>query len=48
MFSNKMLYIPDYVVYEDIPTIIKYFEDFKIAKIKQVEIRKHLEEEYYV
>ena len=21
MFSNKMLYIPDYVVYEDIPTI---------------------------
>ena len=29
MFSNKMLYIPDYVVYEDIPTIIKYFEDFK-------------------
>ena len=37
MFSNKMLYIPDYVVYEDIPIIIKYFEDFKIAKIKQVE-----------
>ena len=48
MFSNKMLYIPDYVVYEDIPIIIKYFEDFKIAKIKQVEICKHLEPEYYV
>ena len=48
MFSNKMLYIPDYVVYEDIPTIIKYFEDFKIAKIKNVEICKHLEPEYYV
>ena len=48
MFSNKMLYIPDYVVYEDIPIIIKYFEDFKIAKIKNVEICKHLEEEYYV
>ena len=48
MFSNKMLYIPDYVVYEDIPVIIKYFEDFKIAKINKVEIRKHLEQEYYV
>lgn len=48
MFSNKMLYIPDYVDYKDIPIIIKYFEDFEIAKIKQVEIRKHLEEEYYV
>ena len=48
MFSNKMLYIPDYVVYEDIPTIIKYFEDFNIAKIKNVEICKHLEPEYYV
>ena len=48
MFSNKMLYIPDYVVYEDIPTIIKYFEDFNIAKIKNVKICKHLEPEYYV
>jgi hypothetical protein len=48
MFSNKMLYIPDYVVYEDIPTIIKYFEDFNIAKIKNVQVLKHLEPEYYV
>jgi len=48
MFSNKMLYIPDYVVYEDIPTIIKYFEDFNIAKIKNVQVFKHLEPEYYV
>jgi hypothetical protein len=48
MFSKKMLYIPDYVVYEDIPTIIKYFEDFNIAKIKNVQVFKHLEEEYYV
>jgi len=48
MFSKKMLYIPDYVVYEDIPTIIKYFEDFNIAKIKNVEVCKHPEEEYYV
>jgi hypothetical protein len=48
MFSKKMLYIPDYVVYEDIPTIIKYFEDFNIAKIKNVHVFKHLEPEYYV
>jgi len=48
MFSKKMLYIPDYVVYEDIPTIIKYFEDFNIAKIKSVQVFKHPEQEYYV
>lgn len=47
MFSNKMLYIPDYVVIQDIPTIIKYFEDFSIAKVKQVEVFKHPETEYY-
>jgi len=47
MFSNKMLYIPDYVVYEDIPTIIKYFEDFSIAKVKQVQVFQHPETEYY-
>ena len=48
MFSKKMLYIPDYVVNQDIPTIIKYFEDFNIAKIKDVQVCKHLEPEYYV
>jgi hypothetical protein len=48
MFSKKMLYIPDYVVYQDIPTIIKYFEDFNIAKIKNVQVFKHPEPEYYV
>lgn len=48
MFSKKMLYIPDYVVNQDIPTIIKYFEDFNIAKIKDVQVFKHLEPEYYV
>ncbi len=47
MFSNKMLYIPDYVIYEDIPTIIKYFEDFNIAKIKNAQVFKHPEAEYY-
>ena len=48
MFSKKMLYIPDYIVYQDIPTIIKYFEDFNIAKIKNVQVFKHPEQEYYV
>lgn len=48
MFSKKMLYIPDYVVYEDIPKIIKYFDDFSIAKVKDVQVVPHHEPEYYV
>jgi hypothetical protein len=48
MFLRKMLYIPDYVVYEDIPKIIKYFEDFDIAKVKHVKVIPHSEPEYYV
>lgn len=48
MFSKKMLYIPDYVVYEDIPKITKYFEDFSIAKVKRVQVIPHSEPEYYV
>ena len=46
MFSNKMLYIPDYVVSEDIPTIINYFDYYNIAKVKNVEVFNHLESEY--
>lgn len=48
MFLRKMLYIPDYVVYEDIPKIIKYFDDFSIAKVKTVQVIPHREPEYYV
>jgi hypothetical protein len=48
MFLKKMLYIPDYVVYEDIPKIIKYFDDFSIAKVKDVQVIPHHEDEYYV
>ena len=48
MFSNKTLYIPDYVVVEDIPTIINYFHYYNIAKVKSVEVFKHHEPEYYV
>ena len=47
MFLKKMLYIPDYVVYEDIPKIIKYFDDFSIAKVKDVQVVPHPEPEYY-
>jgi hypothetical protein len=48
MFLKKILYIPDYVVYEDIPTIIKYFDEFSIAKVKDVQVIPHCEPEYYV
>jgi hypothetical protein len=48
MFSNNILYIPDYVVVDDIPTIIKYFDYYNIAKVKKVEVFKHREPEYYV
>ena len=48
MFSNTTLYIPDYVVVEDIPTIIKYFDYYNIAKVKKVQVFKHREPEYYV
>ena len=48
MFSNKNLYIPDYVVSEHIPIIIKYFEYYNIAKVKKVDVFKHPEPEYYV
>ena len=48
MFSKTTLYIPDYVVVQDIPTIINYFEYYNIAKVKKVEVFKHHEPEYYV
>jgi hypothetical protein len=48
MFSNTTLYIPDYVVVEYIPTIIKYFVYYDIAKVKKVQVFKHCEPEYYV
>ena len=47
MFSNKKLYIPDYVVYEDIPTIMHYFHNFNIAKVNEVKVYPHLEPEYH-
>lgn len=47
MFSNKMLYIPDYVTPRDINTIIDYFENYEIAKVKDVKVYKHPEPEYH-
>lgn len=47
MFSNKMLYIPDYVTSEDIDIIVNYFEDFEIAKVKDVKVYEHPEPEYH-
>ena len=48
MFSNKMLYIPDFVLHMDVNTITNYFEKFEIAKVKKIEICEHSEEEYHV
>jgi hypothetical protein len=48
MFSRKNLYISDYVSSEHIPIIINYFEYYNIAKVKKVEVFKHLEPEYNV
>ena len=48
MFSNKMLYIPDFVLHMDVNTIINYFEKFEIAKVKNIEICEHPEAEYHV
>ena len=48
MFSNKMLYIPDFVLQMDVNTITNYFEKFEIAKVKKIEICEHSEEEYHV
>jgi hypothetical protein len=48
MFSRKNLYIPDYVTPDHIPIIINYFDYYNIAKVKNVDVFKHLEPEYYV
>lgn len=42
MFTNKLLFIPDYIHdLNDATTIKDYFEKFNIAKIKNVEIIKY-------
>lgn len=46
--SGKYLVIPDMVTREDIPTIYHYFDYYNIAKVKNVEVYYHVEEEYYV
>ena len=36
MFTNKHLVIPDYTIANDVPLVYKYFNDFNIAKLKNV------------
>jgi hypothetical protein len=48
LFDKKVLYISDMVVPSDIPKIIHYFETFNIAKVYDVIVYEHLEEEYFV
>ena len=46
IYSKKVLYIPDFILHEDIPKVYHYFEYFNIAKLKSVEINDHPEPEY--
>ena len=48
MFDNKVLYISDMVVPSDIPKIIDYFETYTIAKVYDVLVYEHREQEYFV
>ena len=36
MFSNKHLVIPDYAIANHVPLVYKYFDDYNIAKLKNV------------
>lgn len=48
MFDKKVLYISDMVVPSDIPKIIDYFETYTIAKVYDVLVYEHREQEYFV
>ena len=43
-----VLTIPDFVVPLDIPIIINWFNHYEIADVKNVNVYKHPEQEYYV
>ena len=47
-YDVKVLTIPDLVLPSDIPYIIHFFDYYSIANVKDVDIRQHPEEEYYV
>ena len=46
LFSNKVLYIPDFILPQDIPKVYHYFDNYNIAKLKSVEVFDHPEPEY--
>lgn len=46
MQYNKVLYIPDFILPQDIPKVYHYFDYYNIAKLKSVEVFDHPEPEY--
>ncbi len=48
MYKRMVLTIPDLVLPQDIPNIINWFDYYGIADVKDVDVREHPEEEYYV
>ena len=48
MYKNMVLTVPDLVLSQDIPNIIHWFDYYGIADVKDVDVRMHPEEEYYV
>ena len=48
MYKRMVLTIPDLVLPQDIPNIINWFDYYGIADVKDVDVREHPEQEYYV
>lgn len=48
MYERMVLTISDFVLPWDIPTIINWFDYYGIADVKNVDVREHPEQEYYV
>jgi hypothetical protein len=48
MYQCMVLTIPDFVLQQDIPHIIDWFDYYGIADVGDVDVFKHPEEEYYV
>lgn len=48
VYKRMVLTIPEEVLPEDIPTIINWFDYYGIADVKNVDVREHPEQEYYV
>ena len=46
LYSKKVLYIPDFILPQHVPKVYKYFEDFNIAQVKNVNVFEHPEPEY--